>query len=295
MIAWFFVSFGTIYISMPKALTVSIIIPVYNEASWLKECLQAIQKQTVTPLEVIVVDNNSTDGSLAIAKRFAGVTVLQEKRQGALYARTAGFNAARGDIIGRIDADTRIEPNWVERLQELMIDKKVAAVTGSSHWYDMPLSPFNHWVEDLFKNALFRHEKNFPFLFGTNMAIRRSAWRSIKSELCDKAYIFEDADLAIHLFQDKQQLLYDIRLRAGMSARRYSDTPRAFLRYIRLQSVTYKQHGIHTIGSSIAVVTYIVGYIILRPLSLAYDADAKRFSLKKLLFNRNQPRRHPFD
>ena len=280
---------------MAKPLSVSIIIPVYNEADYLKACLQAVERQTVKPLEVIVVDNNSTDNSVAIARSFKSVKVLNEKRQGALYARTAGFNAAKGQVIGRIDADTRLEPDWVERLQQVMSDRLIAAVTGSSHWYDMPGSPGNHWVEDFFKNLLFKHQKNFPFLFGTNMAVRKTAWNTIKNQLCDKAYIFEDADLAIHLFQNGQKLLYDIRLRAGMSARRYSDKPRAFWRYIRLQSVTYKQHGIHTLGSSIAVVVYVVGYIILRPLSLAYDAKTGHYSLVKLFKKPNKARRHPFD
>lgn len=280
---------------MAKALTVSIIIPVYNEERTLSACLDAVMQQTVKPLEIIIVDNNSTDKTLAVAKQFKGVKIIHEKRQNVLYARTKGLNAAKGDVLGRIDADTRLEPDWVARVQDIMSDKTIAAATGSSHWYDMPWSPQNHKVEHFFKNNLFQHEKNFPFLFGTNMAIRRTAWNDIKAGLCVQTYIFEDADMAIHLFQKGQKLKYDVTMRAGMSARRYSDTPSDFLRYIRLQSVTYKQHGIRTIGSSVAVIVYFVGYIILRPLALSYDADTGKYSLKKLLTNRNKARRLPFD
>ena len=280
---------------MNKALTVSIIIPVYNEERTIGACLEAIQRQTTAPLEVVVVDNNSTDETLNIVRKFKHVTVVHEKQQGALYARTTGFNEAKGQIIGRIDADTRLEPNWVAELQTIMQDESVAAVTGSSHWYDMPLSPWNHKIEHFFKNNLFQHEKNFPFLFGTNMAIRASSWRAVRKSLCDQKYIFEDADLAIHLAQSGKKILYDARLRAGMSARRYADSPRNFWRYIRLQSITYKQHGIQTIGSSIAVGVYLLGYVILRPLVLSYDQTNGKRSLKKLFTSPVKARRLPFD
>lgn len=281
---------------MKKALTLSLIIPVYNEQDYIGPCLEADAKQTVKPVEVIVIDNNSTDKTIALARKYKFVRIINEPKQGALYARTRGFNAAKGDVIGRIDADSRIEPNWVARaIEDFTKDPELAAVTGSSHWYDMPLSPWNHWVEDFFKHTLWRYEKKFPFLFGTNMAIRRSAWQAVRATLCDQGYIFEDADLAIHLYQSGHKLLYDIRLRAGMSARRGTDSFKGFLRYIRLQSITYKQHNIRTIGSAVSIGAYVMGFVILRPLSLSYDAKQQRFSVKKLFTNPNKPRRHPFD
>lgn len=280
---------------MAKTLTVSIIIPVYNEERTLADCIRSIQAQTIQPLEVIVIDNNSTDKTIEVAQSFKNIRIIKEPKQGVLSARTTGFNAAKGDIIGRIDADTRLEPDWVDELQQIMSDTSIAAATGSSHWYDMPLSPGNYRIEHFVKNYLFRHQKNFPFLFGTNMAIRRTAWHDIKDELCVKDYIFEDADVAIHLFQKKQKIVYDKRLRVGMSARRYADGPKDFIRYIRLQSVTYRQHGIHTFGSSIAIMSYLVGYALLRPLLLAYDHDTGKRSLKKLFTNPNQSRPLPFD
>lgn len=278
----------------PKTLKVSVIIPVYNEEDYLADCLKSIDNQTMKPYEVIVVDNNSTDKTVKIAEKYKFVRLITEPKQGVLFARTTGFNAAKGDIIGRIDADTRLEPNWIEKVITEFEDPDLAGVTGSSHWYDMPLSPWNHWVEDFFKNLLFRHEKKYPFLFGTNMAIRASAWKNIRKELCKEEYIFEDADLAIHLYLAQKKLLYDINLRAGMSARRASDNLKNFIRYIKLSSITYKRHGIRTIGASIAIVSYMVGYVLVRPLFLAYDPKTKKRSLKQLIFSRKAARPHPF-
>lgn len=279
---------------MKKALTLSLIIPVFNEEYALKNCLDSVKYQTVMPDEVIVVDNNSSDNTVSIAKKYPFVKVITEKKQGTLHARTKGFNEAKFDIIGRIDADTILEKNWVEIAKLIMQDSHVAAVTGSTHFYDMPLSPWNHWVEDFFKNILYKHQKGFPFLFGTNMAIRKDIWDQIKSSLCEDKYIYEDADLAIHLYKKSLKISYNINLRAGMSARRYSDKPKDFYRYIRLQRLTYTKHNIKTAGSYFAMTIYIVGYFILRPLALSYDTNTKKFSLSKLLFNRNSPRPQPF-
>ncbi|MCA9330341.1 glycosyltransferase family 2 protein, partial [Candidatus Saccharibacteria bacterium] len=278
-----------------KTLTVSIIIPVYNEEDYIKQCLDHIAAQKIPPQEVIVVDNNSTDNTLKIVKDYKFVRVLTEKQQGVLYARNKGFNQAKSQIIGRIDADTRLEPDWVEQLQKIFSGSNIDAVTGSSHFYDMPLSPWNHKVEDVFKHNLYTYEKDFPFLFGTNMAIRKSAWNQVKDLLCEDKYIFEDSDLAIHLYQTGHKILYDKNLRAGMSARRYQDSPADFKKYINLQSLTYKKHDIHTVGSKVAIAAYFAGYLLARPLSKSYDNKSQKRSLRHLLFGDKQAREHPFE
>jgi len=90
------------------------------------------------PTEVIVVDNNSSDDTIAVARRFPFVTVLREKRQGVVHARNRGFNASRGDIIGRIDADTVIARDWVAQLQAIFADTRISAVSGAITYHDLP-------------------------------------------------------------------------------------------------------------------------------------------------------------
>jgi len=97
---------------------ISIVIPVYNEESQLAACRDAISQQKESPFEVIVVDNNSTDSTVRVALSFPFVTLIREPRQGVMHARTTGFDAARGDIIGRIDADTILPPDWTESVLE---------------------------------------------------------------------------------------------------------------------------------------------------------------------------------
>src|SRR6266567_2953645 len=108
---------GSVYniqYSMQKDLRISVVIPVYNEEKYLGKCLDSLMRQNVKADEIIVVDNNSTDNSVAIAKKYP-IRVVFEKTQGMIPARNHGFNEARYEIIARTDADTILPVNWIKR------------------------------------------------------------------------------------------------------------------------------------------------------------------------------------
>ena len=125
-------------------MNISVVIPTFNEEKLLSKCLESLQKQTVKPFEIIVVDNNSTDTTAAIAKKM-GVKVISEKNQGISFARNAGFNAAKGDIIARLDADTTALPNWIERIKKDIETDGKDAVFGPAYYLDLPAKlQFSH-------------------------------------------------------------------------------------------------------------------------------------------------------
>ena len=102
-------------------LNVSIVIPAWNEQERINDCLLNATRQTVMPHEVIVVDNRSTDSTVAVVEQFmkdhpeAPVKLLhQDDEQGLIPTRDYGLNHATGDILGRFDADCMIRPDWVE-------------------------------------------------------------------------------------------------------------------------------------------------------------------------------------
>ena len=101
--------------STPK---VSVIIPCFNREQYLGMAIQSVLVQTFTDFELIIVDNNSTDGSLEIAQIAAQqdsrVRVLTEEAQGAAYALKAGFAEAKGKYIGQVDSDDRLEARALE-------------------------------------------------------------------------------------------------------------------------------------------------------------------------------------
>ncbi len=277
-----------------QALSVAIIIPVFNDEHHLKTCLEHIARQTVRPAEVIVVDNNSTDGSMKVAKQYQFVRIVKEQKQSVLFARTTGFNAARSDIIGRIDADTIIDEDWVAQAQKIFADPSVAAVTGPMYFYDMPFSPYNAVLDHMFKGPLHKYDKKFSFLAGNNMAIRRSAWQAVKNQVCMDKTMHEDIDLAIHLKNNKLQVVYDTRLRAGMSSRRYDDRPRQLRRYTSMTRSAFKKHGIRPFGVLVSEVAYLLGYVVLWPLRRSYNPKTGRRTIRQFIRG-NTPRKNPMD
>lgn len=233
--------------------TVSIVIPAYNEEDTIGPCILAAISQTVPAEEIIVVDNRSTDRTPEILKELiaknpdAPIRVLrQDHEQGISPTRNFGFNAATSDIIGRIDSDSVLEPNWVESVKNLFTDSKVHAATGPVIYYDLPLRRYMARADDTARKAMYRLATSYKFLFGTNMALRKSVWDAIKHEVClDADYeMFEDIDLSVHVYDAGFNTVYSSSMVAGMSSRRLDDTPKDFYDYVSRFDRTYSRHGI---------------------------------------------------
>ncbi len=265
-------------------LRISIVIPVYNEGDSLSACLKAINELTTKPYEVIVVDNNSTDHSVSIAAHYPWVKLIKEKKQGVVHARTAGFNAVRGNIIARIDADTILPNNWIDKLQRIFISHPEAvAVSGSADYYDFVLQDMANRVDRWARNYLERRLGDRLFLQGANMAVTKSAWDKVKDGLCPCDGLHEDLDLAIHLQEAGMKIIYDETLIAGISSRRISNDFSRFVQYSLASPRTYKAHDIGERRYMFAVIAIVLA--LYAPGHLAYesyDPTLKEFSLKYL-------------
>lgn len=97
--------------------TITVVVPVKNEARRIARCLAALRSQTVPPDEIIVVDGRSADATVEIAKRF-GVRVFFEDDHTRAGANQVGLQEARGDLVAFTDADCIPDPRWLERLAE---------------------------------------------------------------------------------------------------------------------------------------------------------------------------------
>lgn len=227
-----------------KSKLVSIVIPVYNEEEHLSGCLESIKKQTLKPFEVIVIDNNSTDKTASIAMKYSFVKLIHEKKQGVVFARDAGFNQAKGKIIGRIDADTIVDPDWVDNLEKTFKEDKVDAVTGSVYYYDVAYQELSFKADLFFRKDLARQMRGRKqaFLYGANMAITNEIWKKIKSKVCHQKGMHEDIDLAIHLADEGAEVFFDQRLKVGVSVRRLENGFFNFYRYLKITPYTYKIH-----------------------------------------------------
>jgi glycosyltransferase involved in cell wall biosynthesis len=278
------------------AMTISIVIPVYNEEGEIAACLDAVRAQKTKPHEIIVVNNNSTDRTLEILEKYPEIKLIHEERQGVDWARDAGFNAATGDIIGRIDADTYIPPEWTTQLVEIFKDESIAAVTGPAYYKDMPSPAFTRWLDTNVRGAFAKQGDKMPFLFGTNMAVRRSGWETVRDNVCHVKTVHEDIDLGIHLVQAGLKVEYEPELVVGMSLRRVSTGPAEYYKYVDMVRHSYEYHGLSSRAMSIPS---IIGMLVIYPgfhlVKRAYDPKTHHLSLKKFIDNPDQIRKNPMD
>jgi len=104
-------------------LLVSIIIPVYNAEKYLVRCLKSVTKQTYSNIEIILIDDGSTDESAHICYSFAcndkRFNVIRKENAGPSKAREDGIKLSKGEYIAFVDADDYIEENMIERLIEI--------------------------------------------------------------------------------------------------------------------------------------------------------------------------------
>lgn len=114
---------------------ISIIVPVYNKKIYIKSCIESILRQTYKNIEVILVDDGSTDGSDVICDTYNGIEnkvyVYHKFNSGVSNTRNFGIAKAHGQFICFVDADDSIENNYVEKLYEKLVQEKVDIVICS--------------------------------------------------------------------------------------------------------------------------------------------------------------------
>jgi GT2 family glycosyltransferase len=158
-------------------LTISVIIPVFNAEAWLGQCLDALRRSHVAPLECIVVDDAGDDASASTAEA-AGATVLRRRnRRGPAAARNLGAAHARGDILLFIDADVCVHPDTIGRiLERFETGAGFDALIGS--YDDAPAAPgFVSQYKNLLQHYVHQHGREQAATFWTGCgAIRRDVF-----------------------------------------------------------------------------------------------------------------------
>ncbi len=202
---------------------VSIIIPVYNASTYILETLDSIQQSTYRPLEIIMVDDASTDNSLDIVTTYAGThnncTVFAQENLGVSATRNHAIREAKGKYILPVDADDKIGQTYIEHAVEILENNPNISVVGcrarmfgdvNKEW---KLPPFSH--------ALLARKNMIPI---TSM-FRRSDWEKTTG-FCEQDIYREDWDFWISImelggtFYKLNEIGLFYRIRKG--SRRYS-------------------------------------------------------------------------
>lgn len=181
--------------------TSSVVVPVRDDARELQGLLEALGRQTRPPREIIVVDNGSRDRSAEVARE-AGCTVIHEATPGIPAAAAAGYDAARGDLIVRCDADSRPGPGWIAAHERAHArgGRRAVIVTGPS-WFLLP-APLGALAAAMYlgmymlaTGAALGH---LP-AFGTTMSMRRQWWRSVRESVSRSEEVHDDMDLSFQV------------------------------------------------------------------------------------------------
>ena len=204
-----------------KMELISIIVPVYNIEQYIAECLETVRKQTYTDIEVIVVDDGSTDNSGSICDKIAEldnrISVFHKKHEGLSAARNFGIDKSKGEYLVFIDGDDQVEFSLIKHLHSLVKDENA----------QMGICELTHSYDD--SEIIYKNEKRRR-VFNSSEAITEILYqKSFLVSACAKIYpkeffrdvrfpeglIFEDAAVMCRILEKAERIAYsDARLYA---------------------------------------------------------------------------------
>jgi glycosyltransferase involved in cell wall biosynthesis len=185
-------------------MTISVVIPAFNEENYIGACLkQIIKSKPANVQEIIIVNNASTDRTAEVAAQFPEVRVVYESQKGLTKARQRGLREATGDLLAFVDADSLVPQDWFEIVnQEFSADPNLVCLSGPYVYYDTPA--WQQWsVKWLYWNMLARVIYFFTKYMGTggNMVARREALLKIGGFDTTIQFYGEDTDTARRLHE----------------------------------------------------------------------------------------------
>jgi glycosyltransferase involved in cell wall biosynthesis len=190
---------------------ISIIIPVYNSSVYLYQCLSSVQLQTYKNLEIIIIDDGSTDSSPEIYEYFRKVDkrfrVIKKNNGGLVSARKAGINACTGKFAFYVDGDDWLENNCIELLYkelkknkaDIAISNYIRNILGTEYYVDNLISPgiYNHkQIRDLILHRMISTDIFFrPGIstYSWGKLYRIDIIKEIQNAIPDNVILAEDA------------------------------------------------------------------------------------------------------
>lgn len=211
-----------------RPVRLSIVVPAYNEADYIGACLQSILEDAASggnDVEVIVVNNASTDATGNVALSYKGVKVIEEPKKGIVCARQAGYLAATGDLIANVDADNVVPRGWTAQvLREFSRNDNLVAFSGPLVYHDLSLL-VNFQVRTFYLigyvTYLINHFilRKSGMLQGGNFIVRRAALEAIGGYDTTIDFYGEDTDIARRM-QSEGYVKFTFQLKMYSSGRR---------------------------------------------------------------------------
>jgi len=254
---------------------VSVIVPVYNVDEYLCECVDSILAQTYRNLEIILVDDGSTDDCPALCDNYASkdkrVKVIHQINQGASVARNKGFEVSHGRYITFIDADDMVSDNYIEVLHGLTLERNAQIAICAYTRLQKELG-----METGVKDYAITSEKMLKEWHGKRKALETVVWNKLYSRSIFESFkdckpfpegkAYEDIYTS-HLFADNAKMiavtdakLYYYRRREGSASKTYTrDAARRDLEAQRERLRFFKEKKFHR-----AYVRLLAGHLLHR-------------------------------
>jgi glycosyltransferase involved in cell wall biosynthesis len=209
-------------------MKLSVVIPALNEEKYIGPCLKAVKKEAAFSghdIEIVVVDNGSTDCTAAIARSIPGVRVVSEPCQGLSRARHKGYSETHGDLIANVDADCLMPRGYIDKaIRQFEKTPRLACLTGPFYYHDLPataqIGSTFFYLFAFLPNVLGQRVLGMGAIAqGGNFVVRRTMLDKIGGYDKSISFYGEDADVAIRL--SKVGLVrFSMRFQMKTSARR---------------------------------------------------------------------------
>ena len=195
---------------------ISVIVPVYNVEKYLKQCLDSILVQTFSNIEIICVNDGSTDNSRKILEEYKNkdsrIKIVDKKNGGLSSARNAGMKVAVGEFISFIDSDDWIEPTMLEKLYESMTTHNTDITICAVHQFDEQKQKNDdsnkyytlEYFDESFDNCAFSYVDVRPFIMDVCVMAWNKLYRRSHIDECQAEFpeglIFEDGPFFFSIF-----------------------------------------------------------------------------------------------
>jgi glycosyltransferase involved in cell wall biosynthesis len=219
---------------------VSLYIPCYNAAPYLKECLESVLRQSYKIDEILVIDDGSTDVSMEIAKDYPVRIIRHGRNKGLAAARNTALRESRNDLVASLDADCLAHPEWLERLTRCFAWEDIAGAGGrlvernpsglADKWRLAHMK--QAWGDDILYDP--------PFLYGNNNVLRKDAVMKAGGYNEEFKTNYEDIDLSERIYKPGFRMVYDP---AAVVEHLRRDTVRSVLRSYWLRQWYYRKYN----------------------------------------------------
>lgn len=205
-------------------MLISIIVPVYNAEQFISFCLESIIRQTYKKIEILVVDDGSTDKSLNIcmdyAKRDSRIVIIQESHKGLVTARKRGIEKAKGEYCMFVDSDDWISDRLIKAIYPLIDENNADVVNYNMKsvknykymgWkYTIQAGTYEgRQLEDIYKKMMFDFENGCPGIIQSlcTKLIKRDILQSCIENMDSRITMGEDAALTYHVLLEAKKIV----------------------------------------------------------------------------------------